>query len=140
MSQTEKIAAASLQKGNVMAKKILLVDDEPNNLFSLEFLMKRAGYEVFTANNGEVALERIALLLPDLVLLDINMPKLNGYQVCERVRATPAWDQIKIILLTAKGRDVEKQRGLAMGANDYITKPFSNQQLIEQIRVILEVD
>lgn len=121
-----------------MAKKILLVDDEPNILLSLEFLMKRAGYEVFTASDGEIALEKIAMLLPDLVLLDINMPKLNGYQVCELVRATPEWDRVKIILLTAKGRDVEKQKGLAMGADDYIIKPFSNQQLIEQVQAILE--
>ena len=99
--------------------------------------MKRAGYEVFTACDGEMALEKIALLRPDLVLLDINMPKLNGYQVCEQVRATPEWDLVKIILLTAKGRDVEKQKGQAMGADDYISKPFSNQELIEQVHAIL---
>lgn len=120
-----------------MAEKILLVDDEPNILLSLEFLMERAGYEVFTASDGEMALEKIDQLLPSLVLLDINMPKLNGYQVCERVRATPEWDQVKIILLTAKGRDVEKQKGLAMGADDYVSKPFSNQELLDKVDEIL---
>lgn len=121
-----------------MAEKILLVDDEPNILLSLEFLMKRAGYEVFTACDGEVALEKIAQLLPNLVLLDINIPKLNGYEVCKQVRATPEWDKVKIIMLTAKGRDVEKRKGLATGADDYISKPFSNQELVEQVKAILE--
>lgn len=120
-----------------MGKKILLVDDEPNILLSLEFLMKRAGYEVFTASNGEIALEKVKQAIPDLILLDINMPILNGYQVCEQIRATPKWQHIKIILLTAKGRDVEKQKGMAMGADDYISKPFSNDQLIQQVSKVL---
>ncbi len=123
-----------------MGEKILLVDDEPNILLSLEFLMKRAGYEVSTATNGEIALEKVSQLPPDLILLDINMPILNGYQVCERIRETPQWSHIKIILLTAKGRDVERQKGLAMGADAYISKPFSNQELIELVTATLAVN
>ncbi|WP_210397902.1 response regulator transcription factor [Motiliproteus sediminis] len=120
-----------------MAKRILLVDDEPNILLSLQFLMKRAGYEVDTASDGEMALQRVAAVPPDLVLLDINMPRLNGYDVCEQIRNNPAWHSTRIILLTAKGREVEKEKGLALGADDYITKPFSNQELIDKVAALM---
>ncbi|MEH6824096.1 MAG: response regulator [Motiliproteus sp.] len=123
-----------------MAAQILLVDDEPNILLSLQFLMKRAGYEVTTATDGELALAQVEACVPDLILLDINMPKLNGYAVCERIRANPAWQQIRIVLLTAKGREVEKEKGLALGADDYITKPFSNQALIDKVQALLSTD
>jgi len=120
-----------------MTSKILLVDDEPNILLSLQFLMKRAGYQVTTACDGEMALRQVAAEQPDLMLLDINMPKLNGYDVCERIRANAAWQTIRIVLLTAKGREVEKEKGLALGADDYITKPFSNQELIDKVQALL---
>ncbi len=123
-----------------MAAQILLVDDEPNILLSLQFLMKRAGYEVTTAIDGERALAQVEVRVPDLILLDINMPKLNGYAVCERIRANPAWQQVRIVLLTAKGREVEKEKGLALGADDYITKPFSNQALIDKVQALLSTD
>ncbi len=123
-----------------MTAHILLVDDEPNILLSLQFLMKRAGYQVHTANDGEQALTEVEACVPDLILLDINMPKLNGYAVCERIRANPAWQQIRIVLLTAKGREVEKEKGLALGADAYITKPFSNQALIDKVQALLSVD
>lgn len=121
-----------------MAQSILLVDDEPNILLSLQFLMQRAGYQVTTAADGEAALKAIAQHPPDLILLDINMPKLNGYAVCEQVRANPDWAATRIILLTAKGREVEKEKGLALGADDYITKPFSNQELVDRVTLLLE--
>ncbi|HEY5717168.1 MAG TPA: response regulator [Motiliproteus sp.] len=121
-----------------MASKILLVDDEPNILLSLQFLMKRAGYAVSSAADGEQALAQVASDPPDLILLDINMPRLNGYEVCERIRANPAWQGVRIVLLTAKGREVEKEKGLALGADDYITKPFSNQELTDKVQQLLQ--
>ena len=123
-----------------MTVQILLVDDEPNILLSLQFLMKRAGYQVITATDGEQALSQVEALTPDLILLDINMPKLNGYAVCERIRANPAWQHIRIVLLTAKGREVEKEKGLALGADAYITKPFSNQALIDKVQTLLSTE
>jgi DNA-binding response OmpR family regulator len=120
-----------------MAHKILVVDDEPNIVLSLEFLMKRAGYEVRTASNGEEALQAIGEDVPDLVLLDVMMPKRDGYEVCQAVRANPQWRHVRIVMLTAKGRDVEREKGLALGADDYITKPFATQELLERVRQLL---
>jgi DNA-binding response OmpR family regulator len=120
-----------------MAHKILVVDDEPNIVLSLEFLMKRAGYEVRTASNGEEALQAIGEDVPDLVLLDVMMPKRDGYEVCQAVRANPQWRDVRIVMLTAKGRDVEREKGLALGADDYVTKPFATQELLERVRQLL---
>lgn len=120
-----------------MTKTILVVDDEPNIVLSLEFLMKQAGFAVRTAADGEEALKSIEAAPPDLVLLDINMPKLNGYEVCEKVRANPQWEKVRVVMLTAKGRDIEKEKGLAMGADDYVTKPFATQDVVEKVREIL---
>jgi DNA-binding response OmpR family regulator len=120
-----------------MTNKVLLVDDEPNILLSLEFLMKRAGYEVETAADGDAALESIAAAPPDLVLLDVNMPKRDGFDVCQAVRANTDWDSVRIIMLTAKGRDVEREKGIALGADDYITKPFATQEVIDRVNAIL---
>lgn len=120
-----------------MAKNILVVDDEPNIVLSLEFLMKQAGYLVRTAADGEAGLRAVAAEAPDLVLLDVNMPKRNGYEVCEAIRANPAWRAIRIIMLTARGRDIEREKGLAVGADDYVTKPFSTQEVVEKVRELL---
>ncbi len=120
-----------------MANKILVVDDEPNIVLSLEFLMKQAGFQVRTASDGEVALAAIAAEQPDLMLLDVMMPRKNGYEVCQAVRANPDWKGIRIITLTAKGREVEREKGLALGADDYITKPFSTQEVVERVRELL---
>ncbi|MDS4025442.1 MAG: response regulator [Candidatus Contendobacter sp.] len=120
-----------------MANKILVVDDEPNIVLSLEFLMKQAGFQVRTASDGEVALAAIAAEQPDLMLLDVMMPRKNGYEVCQAVRANPDWKGIRIIMLTAKGREVEREKGLALGADDYITKPFSTQEVVERVRELL---
>ncbi|MFZ1830685.1 MAG: response regulator [Candidatus Competibacteraceae bacterium] len=120
-----------------MANKILVVDDEPNIVLSLEFLMKQAGFQVRTASDGEAGLAAIAAEQPDLILLDVMMPRKNGYEVCQAIRANPDWKAIRIIMLTAKGREVEREKGLALGADDYITKPFSTQEVVERVRELL---
>jgi DNA-binding response OmpR family regulator len=120
-----------------MAKKVLIVDDEANIVISLEFLMEQAGYELRIARNGQEALEQVAAFEPDLILLDVMMPNINGFDVCRRVRENPDWQNIKIIMLTAKGREVEMTKGLALGADAYITKPFSTKELLAQVRHIL---
>lgn len=117
--------------------KILVVDDEPNILLSLEFLMKHAGFEVRTATDGDAALAAVATEVPDLILLDVMMPRRDGYEVCQAVRENPACARVKIIMLTAKGRETEVTKGLALGANAYITKPFSTKDLVAQIRALL---
>src|SRR5262245_39651833 len=116
---------------------ILIVDDEPNILLSLQFLMKKAGYDVRTAKDGEQALAEIARVQPDLVLLDVMMPKLDGFTVCQRIRAEPDWQGVRVIMLTARGRDVERDKGLALGADDYITKPFSTKDAIDRVAAVL---
>lgn len=118
--------------------QILIVDDEPNILLSLQFLMKKAGYEVRTATDGEQALTEIARERPDLVLLDVMMPKLDGFTVCQRIRATPGWQDVRIIMLTARGRDVEREKGLTLGADDYITKPFSTKDALDRVAAVLK--
>jgi DNA-binding response OmpR family regulator len=120
-----------------MGKRILIADDEPNIVVSLEFLMRQKGYEVKVATNGEDALAAVGEFAPDLILLDVMMPRLSGYDVCQKVRENPAWAGIRIIMLSAKGRDVEVNKGLAVGADAYVTKPFSTKDLIEQVARML---
>jgi len=116
---------------------VLIVDDEPNILLSLQFLMKKAGYDVRTAKDGEQALAEIARAKPDLVLLDVMMPKLDGFTVSQRIREAPEWNDVRVIMLTARGRDVEREKGLALGADDYITKPFSTKDAIDRVAAVL---
>lgn len=116
-----------------MPYSVLVVDDEPNIVLSLEFLMKQAGYEVFVARDGESALEAMKAHIPNVVLLDVMLPKRDGYDVCQTIRNNPDWHDVCILMLTAKGRDVEKEKGLAMGADDYITKPFSTREVVEKV-------
>lgn len=120
-----------------MSQEILIVDDESNIVLSLEFLMRQAGYRVRTAEDGEQALAALEAGKPDLVLLDVMMPKRDGYEVCQQIRRRPEWAQLPVIMLTAKGRDVEREKGLAMGADDYITKPFSTQEVVETVQSVL---
>lgn len=122
-----------------MAKRVLVVDDEPNIVMSLEFLMRRAGFEVAVARNGREALEALEGSPPDLLLLDVMMPEFDGYEVCERIRARPEWSGTKIVMLTARGREVERERGLSLGADAYVTKPFSTRDLVEQVKRMLDV-
>ena len=121
-----------------MTRTVLLVDDEPNIILSLEFLIEQAGYEARVARDGDAALKSIEERKPDLILLDVMLPKRDGFDVCERIRANPAWNDIRIIMLTAKGRDSERERGLALGADAYITKPFSTREAMEQIKRFLD--
>lgn len=120
-----------------MAKKVLIVDDEPNIVLSLEFLMKKAGFDVAVAGDGEEALQQVERFRPDLVLLDVMMPKKSGYEVCEALRADPARAGMKIVMLTAKGRDTEVAKGLALGADAYVTKPFSTKDLVARVSDLL---
>ncbi len=120
-----------------MAKKILIADDEPNIVVSLEFLMKQQGYEVKVAQNGEEALRAVAEFGPDLILLDVMMPRMSGYDLCQRVRENPAWQGIKIVMLSAKGRDIEVKKGIAVGADAYVTKPFATKDLIAKVQELL---
>jgi DNA-binding response OmpR family regulator len=121
-----------------MTRTVLLVDDEPNIILSLEFLIEQAGYEARVARDGDAALKSIEERKPDLVLLDVMLPKRDGFDVCERIRANPAWNDIRIVMLTAKGRDSEREKGLALGADAYITKPFSTREAMEQIKRFLD--
>ena len=120
-----------------MSQSILIVDDEDYIVTSLSFVMKNAGYEVDSAENGEVALEKIRSKAPDLIILDVMMPKLDGFEVCKTIRANPDWNSVRIIMLTAKGRDSEREKGLAMGADDYLTKPFSTRDILQRAQEIL---
>ncbi|MEE4604408.1 MAG: response regulator [Desulfobacteraceae bacterium] len=120
-----------------MPKEILIVDDEPSIVVPIQFLMEQQGYIVMVAENGESALDIIYKYKPDLILLDIMLPRIDGYEVCEIVRLDPRYRDIKIIFLTAKGREVEIAKGLALGADAYITKPFSNTELVSKVQELL---
>ena len=117
--------------------RILIVDDEPNIVLALELLMKKEGYEVHTVADGERAVQAAKELRPDLILLDIMMPKMDGYEVCQRIRSDVLLKDVSIIMLTAKGREVEREKGMALGADHYITKPFSTRQVVMKVREIL---
>lgn len=120
------------------AKSVLVVDDEPNIMLSLQYLMKQAGYQVRLARDGEEALAAVAANPPDLVLLDINIPKRNGDEVCQAIRADDRFKSVRILMLTAKGREVEIEKGLALGADGYETKPFSTRALAQRVKEMLE--
>ena len=120
-----------------MGKRVLIADDEPNIVASLEFLMEQAGFEVRLAANGQEALDLVASFRPDLVLLDVMMPVKNGYEVCQILKSDPATRAVKVVMLSAKGRDVEVAKGLELGAEAYVTKPFSTRDLVAQIRDLL---
>ena len=120
-----------------MTKSILVVEDEPNIVLSLQFLMKQAGFDVRVARDGEEALREVEIRAPDLILLDVMIPKRDGYDVCQTIRANPDWGYIYIIMLTAKGREVDREKGISLGANDYVTKPFSTRDLTEKVKQLL---
>jgi DNA-binding response OmpR family regulator len=120
-----------------MTKKVLVVDDEPNIVMSLRFLMEREGYQVEVAPTGEAALGALSREPADLVLLDVMMPDVDGFEVCQRIRTNPAWGATKVIMLTAKGREVEREKGLALGADAYVTKPFSTRELMVRVKQML---
>ena len=120
-----------------MGQKILIADDEPNILISLEFLMKREGFEVVLARDGQEAIDAILRERPALVLLDVMMPVKTGFDVCSEVRASETLRDTVILMLTAKGRDTDVAKGLALGANAYMTKPFSTRELVDKVHEML---
>ncbi len=120
-----------------MAKKVLIADDEANIVMSLHFLMEAAGYEVRTVADGDTALRVLLEFRPDLVLLDVMMPKRNGYEICQAIRETPALRGVKVVMLTAKGRDIDAEKGLALGADAYVTKPFATKDLVARVKAML---
>jgi DNA-binding response OmpR family regulator len=120
-----------------MTQTILIADDEPNIVISLEYLMKREGYQVQVARDGQEALDAVAVKVPDLMLLDVMMPRKTGFEVCQALRARPDCQQLPIVMLTAKGRDTDVAKGQAMGATAYMTKPFSTRELVEKVRQLL---
>jgi DNA-binding response OmpR family regulator len=119
-----------------MASRVLIADDEPNIVISLEFLMKQQGYETRVARDGDEALAEVESFRPDLVLLDVMLPRRNGFEVCQKLRAD-GWTDLTIVMLTAKGRDIEIEKGLALGADAYVTKPFSTGELVERVAGLL---
>jgi DNA-binding response OmpR family regulator len=119
-------------------RNILIVEDEPNALLPLQFLMEQNGYEVNAAGSGEEALEKIGQSPPDLVLLDIMLPGIDGYKVLETIRQDHRWKNIKIIFLTAKGREVDVAKGMVLGADAYIIKPVANSEVVNKVRQLLE--
>lgn len=119
-------------------KKILAVDDEPNILMSIEFILEMEGYEVHIARDGDEALEVAERVRPDLILLDVSMPRKDGYEVCRILREREDMAGTKVIMLTAKGQTLEKKKGIEVGADNYVTKPFGAEDLLEKIRAILE--
>ena len=120
-----------------MAKKVLIADDEPNIVAAIEFLLKQRGYDVYTAADGSEALRVAERVVPDLVVLDVMMPQTSGYEVCQTIRKRAEWRHIKVLMLSAKGRDAEVVKGVAMGADLYVTKPFSTRELMVRIDGLL---
>jgi len=120
-----------------MSKTVLIVDDEEYIVTSLEYVVKSAGYETVIAYDGEQAMEKVTATVPDLLILDVMMPKLDGFEVCEKIRANPLWKSIRIIMLTAKGRDSEREKGMSLGADAYMTKPFSTRDILKRVEELL---
>jgi len=119
-----------------MPARVLIVDDEPNIVVSLQFLMRKGGFETSVARDGEEALLEVERFRPDLVLLDVMMPRKDGYEVCQQLRSS-GWDDLKIVMLTAKGRESEITKGLALGADAYVNKPFSTSDLVDTVTRLL---
>jgi DNA-binding response OmpR family regulator len=117
-----------------MARKILIVDDETNTVLSLKYLMQQAGYQVETTRTCGEAIDKLSHFAPDLVLLDVVLSQAEGLGLLERLRTDPAWQSVAVIMLAARGRDVEVNKGLSLGANAYITKPFSTQELLSEVQ------
>lgn len=116
-----------------MNHSVLIVEDEPNIVLSVKFLMEGAGFDVRVASDGNSALKEVNQSPPNIILLDVMLPDRDGYSVCEAIKANADWQDIRILMLTAKGRDLDREKGLALGADDYITKPFSTRELVERV-------
>ena len=118
-------------------RKILIVDDELSILIPLQFLMEKSGYQAVLAQSGKEAIDKITESKPDLILLDIMLPDLDGYEIFEIIRSNQEWQSIKVIFLTAKNREVDIAKGLNLGVDAYVTKPFSNADLLEKVKLLL---
>lgn len=118
-------------------KRILIVDDEPHILRSLGFVLKKAGYDILEARSGQAALELIEEQRPDLVFLDIMMPEVDGYEVCRKIKSSAELSSTYVIMLTAKGQENDRQKGLASGADEYMTKPFSPTRAVARVEAAL---
>lgn len=123
-----------------MPRRILIAEDEPSIVISLEFLLKEAGHDVTVARDGAEALRRIAADPPDLVVLDVMLPSVNGFEVCRRLRDNPETRRIPVLMLTARGRESEVEKGLAAGADAYMTKPFATKELVRAVTELLDAD
>lgn len=121
-----------------MARRILIAEDEPNIVISLEFLLRGAGHEVAVARDGLEAIELAGRLRPDLVILDLMLPVLDGFEACRRIRGDPGLGGARILILTARGREREMKKGLAAGADAYMTKPFGSRELLRTVAGLLE--
>lgn len=120
-----------------MSRKVLIADDEPSIVTSLEFLMQRRGYEVRVARDGDEAMRLVGSFQPHVVLLDVMMPRRSGVDVCREIRGNPAWRGIKVVMISAKGREIDVDRGVAAGADAYVTKPFSTKALVATVDELL---
>ncbi|MGI9403752.1 MAG: response regulator transcription factor [Hyphomicrobium sp.] len=130
------------QPGNkeAISPTVLVVDDEPSIVHALAYLLSRASLNVRVAQDGDEALAAIEEHHPSLVLLDVMLPKRDGFEICEMIRANPEWEDIRIIMLTARGRDADREKGLALGADAYLTKPFSTREVLAKVQKILAAD
>lgn len=120
-----------------MPRLVLVVEDEPNIVESLSFLMKQEGFDVRVASDGATALQLVESEHPDLVVLDVMLPRRDGYDVCQAIRANRRHDGVRIMMLSAKGREMDRHKGMALGADDYVTKPFSTRDLVDRARSLL---
>lgn len=130
-------------KGGVrgkMAYTVLVVEDEPNIVLSLQFVMRQVGFTVRVASDGDQALRAVDEYVPDLVLLDIMIPKRDGFTVCESIRANPSCSNVKIIMLSAKSREADRDKALELGANEFITKPFSTRLLGDVVKKLMGIE
>ncbi len=123
-----------------MSYTVLVVEDEPNIVLSLQFIMRQVGFTVRVASDGDQAIRAVEDYVPDLVLLDIMLPKQDGFAVCETIRNNPACRNVKIIMLSAKSREADREKALELGADEFVTKPFSTRDLGETVRRLMQID
>lgn len=120
-----------------MPRRVLIADDEPHLVRSLSFVLGKEGYEVLTASDGEEAIAKVRESRPDLVFLDVMMPKRNGYEVCADIKSSPELKETRVIILTAKGQETDRSQGMQAGADDFLTKPFSPMAVLARVKEIL---
>ncbi len=123
-----------------MAYTVLVVEDEPNIVLSLQFIMRQVGFTVRVASDGDQALRAVDEYVPDLVLLDIMLPKRDGFTVCEAIRSNSACSNVKIIMLSAKSREADRDKAMELGADEFITKPFSTRVLGDMVKKLMGIE